>query len=77
MGTLSREASHSFFISFSCFCRVNLNHIALRKTKIVYNFGLSECSRVKGKELALLRVDSSLDCHSGKQAGSLESFLSL
>ena len=25
-----------------------LNPVALRKAKIVYNFGLSECSRVKG-----------------------------
>ena len=25
----------------------HFNPIALRKTKIVYNFGLSECSRVK------------------------------
>ena len=24
-----------------------INHTALRKAKIVYNFGLSECSRVK------------------------------
>ena len=24
-----------------------VNHIALRKAKIAYNFGLSECSRVK------------------------------
>ena len=26
-----------------------LNPIALRKAKIVHNFGLSECNRVKGK----------------------------
>ena len=27
-----------------------VNPIALRKTKIVYNFGLSECNRVKPLE---------------------------
>ena len=26
---------------------VSLNHIALRKAKIAYNFGLSECKRVR------------------------------
>ena len=26
----------------------HVNRIALRKAKIVYNFGLSECNRVKG-----------------------------
>ena len=26
----------------------NLKTIALRKAKIVYNFGLSECNRIKG-----------------------------
>ena len=31
---------------FSTFL-LEFNPIALRKTKIVYNFGLSECSRVK------------------------------
>ena len=29
-----------------------LNPIALRKAKIVYNFGLSGCNRVKKKEFA-------------------------
>ena len=28
-----------------------LNPVALRKAKIVYNFGLSECSRVKSKKI--------------------------
>ena len=28
--------------------KIHLNPTALRKAKIVYNFGLSECSRVKG-----------------------------
>ena len=28
--------------------RTAFNPIALRKTKIAYNFGLSECNRVKG-----------------------------
>ena len=30
---------------------LSFNPIALRKAKIVYNFGLPECSRVKGKNL--------------------------
>ena len=30
------------------YCLTEINPIALRKTKIVYNFGLSECNRVKG-----------------------------
>ena len=33
-----------------------LNPIALRKAKIVYNFGLSECSRVKGYMNLTLQV---------------------
>ena len=36
--------------------KILFNPIALRKAKIVYNFGLSECSRVKSnnpKDLAL------------------------
>ena len=31
---------------------VQLNSIALRKAKIVYNFGLSKCNRVKGKVIS-------------------------
>ena len=30
-----------------------MNPIALRKAKIVYNFGLSECTRVKRKTIVL------------------------
>ena len=30
---------------------LQINPIALRKDKIVYNFGLSECKRVKNKNL--------------------------
>ena len=30
-----------------------MNPIALRKAKIVYNFGLSECNRVKRKTVVL------------------------
>ena len=43
--------------------RSTLNPNALRKAKIVYNFGLSECNRVKGRNLfiveqtLLLRAD--------------------
>ena len=51
------------FLAFCCFFFVfvffldkrnkgsNINPIAVRKAKIVYNFGLSECNRVKGKNL--------------------------
>ena len=31
----------------------DMNHTALRKAKIVYNFGLSECNRVKRKTIVL------------------------
>ena len=30
-----------------CFSYLSINPTALRKAKIVYNFGLSECNRVK------------------------------
>ena len=33
--------------------QIMLNHIALRKTKIVYNFGLSECNMVTVKMLKI------------------------
>ena len=36
---------------------VNLKPIVLRKAKLVYNFGLSECNRVNGKELVPLEAD--------------------
>ena len=36
----------------------DFNHIALRKTKIAYNFGLSECNRVK-KFVNVLSVPNS------------------
>ena len=28
---------------------MNINPFALRKAKVVFNFGLSECNRVKGQ----------------------------
>ena len=31
----------------------DMNPVALRKAKIVYNFGLSECNRVKRKTIVL------------------------
>ena len=37
-----------------------LNPIALRKAKIVYNFGLSECKRVKGKNVQSSRGTNSI-----------------
>ena len=33
-------------------CQKMLNSTALRKAKIVYNFGLSECNMVKVQEIA-------------------------
>ena len=52
-----------------------LNPVALRKAKIVYNFGLSECNRVKRKEFTSLEVSSfhfektckGLHCQGNKQ----------
>ena len=32
-------------------CDFTLNPVALRKAKIVYNFGLSDCNRVKAPKL--------------------------
>ena len=39
-----KQLFHFIFVSL-------LNPIALRKSKIIYNFGLSECSRVNGDQL--------------------------
>ena len=39
-----------FFKGFFFF---GMNPIAIRKAKIVYNFGLSECNRVKRKTIVL------------------------
>ena len=36
---------------------MGLNLVALRKAKIVYNFGLSECSRVKYHTMSLVIKD--------------------
>ena len=41
--TISNKEKFANFLLF--------NPIALRKSKIVYNLGLSECNRVKGKIL--------------------------
>ena len=41
-----RKASVSLIYNYCCFFFF-FNLIALRKAKIVYNFGLSECNRVK------------------------------
>ena len=48
-----------FFASLSEM-RSTLNPIALRKAKIVYNFGLSECSRVKRVTVSPTRANSFL-----------------
>ena len=39
------------YCNISCF--FDMNPVALRKAKIEYNFGLSECSRVKRKGIVL------------------------
>ena len=59
MGALLRDAVGPFSICLS-FQRggwgATFYPIALRKTEIVYNFGLSECNRVKKKNVSLLGV---------------------
>ena len=43
-----------------------LNPIALRKAKIAYNFGLSECNRVKEKNLVQKKIRLNKNClHTG------------
>ena len=47
--SLKRNSANDLFINlqnFDVVSSVMLNPIALRKAKIVYNFGLSECNRV-------------------------------
>ena len=72
MGTLAGEATLPFSICFPSQLKslldkqiLSFNSIALRKAKIAYNFGLSECNRVK-------RVGPILEvlCCSGKQTGT-------
>ena len=47
----------------------SLNPIALRKAKIVYNFGLSECNRVKRKNFLLGQQNS---CFYTKKAAKMK-----
>ena len=49
MDIVLREAYLTHFCHL-CQRGSSLNPIATRKAKIVYNFGLSECNRVKGNE---------------------------
>ena len=35
----------------------DINPVAHRKAKIIYNFGLSECNRVKRKTIIVLSTD--------------------
>ena len=42
--------------TFSFFCTFIVNPIALRKAKIVYNFGLSQCNRVKEANSLAARI---------------------
>ena len=46
-------------------CHEGINPIALRKAKIVHNFGLSECNRVKGarQNNAKQSIPVLLHCH--------------
>ena len=46
--------------------RLPFNPFALRKAKIVYNFGLSECSRVKWKNLLPKETSVKYTPHSGR-----------
>ena len=55
-----RGINSTAFVSFLIWgLHCNFNPIALRKAKIVYNFGLTECSRVKGKKLLIGKQDLS------------------
>ena len=47
----SGEETLSLSVLSSFQMGVTINPIALKRAKIVYNFGLSECNRVKGKNL--------------------------
>ena len=52
--TLTLQADFAEVIAY-------INPIALRKAKIVYNFGLSECNRVKNQSLTIpVRVEEFL-----------------
>ena len=43
-------------LSFRMVTSLKISSIALRKAKIVYNFGLSECSRVKKGNLNIIKI---------------------
>ena len=69
------ESNTAIFIFFFLL-NSTFNSIALRKTKIVYNFGLSECNRVKEINM-LLRINpvSKWILHSGnKQSQNMSPF---
>ena len=64
MGRYSGEESLPFSFFLPCQWRSTFNPIALRKAKIVCNFGLSECNnRVKGKNEPLDKVMVSYKPH--------------
>ena len=46
-----------YIVEFAGLARLVLNPIALRKAKIVYNFGLSECKRVEVVECCSRFID--------------------
>ena len=52
------DAEFLWLIKFNNLSYKNYNPIALRKAKIVYNFGLSDCSRVKTGPPFTLKVKS-------------------
>ena len=49
VGEIQQEIN-TCIIDLAVVTLICFNPIALKKTKIVYNFGLSECSRVKWKQ---------------------------
>ena len=53
MFSLTRGGGGGATVTSAYLLPCTLNPIALRKTKIVYNFGLSECGRVKGNNFLL------------------------
>ena len=50
-------------------CLTNVNSTALRKAKIVYNFGLSECSRVEVNRYTFRGSHSTIFSSPGRSPG--------
>ena len=60
MEILAGKATLPFLFWLQSQSESTLNPVALRKAKIVCNFGLSECKRVKRKNFASIAADSFL-----------------